>query len=159
MTETNKINGHCSGRREHRIFAFQVLYSLPFYASGKAVDLEDTFDIFAETSGIAREKENNFAWALVSGVLEHSDRLDEIIGEYSRNWKLGRIARVELSIIRLAVFEILCRHDIPNKVTLNEAVEIAKKFGDEHSKNFINGILDAVAKDMQNGKLGICPRH
>ncbi len=148
------------GRREQRIFAFQVLYCLPFQGTAQEPSLvQKTFDNFAQSNGISVEKEDNFAWNLVRGVVENLEILDSTVNSYSSNWKLGRIAKVELSIIRLAIFEILFLQDIPAKVTINEAVEIAKRFGDEHSKNFINGILDAVAKDAGNGKLGLCPQE
>ncbi len=154
----SKSRTRAPGRREQRIFAFKILYSLPFSPEAKTEDIQATFDSFAREHNIPEEKKDNFAWTLVAGVFKHKQKIDEIIGQYSKNWKVGRIARVELSIMRLAVFEILCQHDIPARVTMNEAVEIAKQYGDEHSKNFINGILDAVAKDAENGKLGPCPQ-
>ncbi|MFP4167903.1 MAG: transcription antitermination factor NusB [Desulfonatronovibrionaceae bacterium] len=157
--DQSKGRARPAGRREQRLFAFKILYSLPFCPERQPEDVLATFDSFALEHRVGAGDEKGFAWILVNGVVEHLDKIDEVIGRYSRNWKLDRIARVELAIMRLAVFEILCQHDIPAKVTMNEAVEIAKQFGDEHSKNFINGILDAVAKDAENGKLGPCPQN
>ncbi|MDY7001028.1 MAG: transcription antitermination factor NusB [Thermodesulfobacteriota bacterium] len=94
-----------------------------------------------------------FAWELVSGVWERVESLDKVIVRFSRHWKLKRIAKVELAILRLALFEMLFSKDTPPKVAINEAVELAKRFGDENSKNFVNGILDAAAKALEHGEI------
>jgi len=88
-------------------------------------------------------------------VWDNQREIDALIVRFSKNWKLSRIAKVELTILRLAVFEILYRPDIPLRVTLNEAIELAKRYGDENSRNFINGILDAIAKAVDNGEFEI----
>ncbi len=98
---------------------------------------------------------NTFAWSIIHGVWENLDDLDDIISQYSRNWKLKRIAKIELTILRLSVYEMRYCQDMPLKVAINEGVELAKKFGDGNSRNFVNGILDAVGKDIKNGKFGI----
>ncbi|MDD4648423.1 MAG: transcription antitermination factor NusB, partial [Desulfoplanes sp.] len=74
--------------------------------------------------------------------------LDTTIARFSKHCKLNRIAKIELTILRLAVFEMLHVPDVPVRVTINEAIELAKKFGDDNSRTFVNGILDAVAKDV-----------
>jgi transcription antitermination protein NusB len=71
--------------------------------------------------------------------------LDKIIKEQSINWSITRMTRVDLNILRIATFELLFRSDIPKNVTMNEAIEVAKKFGTEESSSFINGILDEIA--------------
>ena len=86
---------------------------------------------------------------------DNQREIDALIVRFSKNWKLSRIAKVELTILRLAVFEILNRSDIPLRVTLNEAIELAKRYGDENSRNFINGILDAIAKAVDSGEFEI----
>ena len=81
--------------------------------------------------------------------------IDALVVRFSKNWKLARIAKVELTILRLAVHEILSRPDIPLRVSLNEAIELSKRYGDENSRNFINGILDALAKAVDSGEFEI----
>lgn len=86
-----------------------------------------------------------FAEALVHGVAGEKALIDELIQKHSTNWKLERMARVDRNILRLAVYELLRRADVPVKVTLNEAVELGKKFGSEESSAFVNGVLDKIA--------------
>lgn len=86
-----------------------------------------------------------FAEQLVRGVAEHKDALDQLIAECSTNWKLPRMAVVDRNILRMAAFELRHVDDVPPKVTLNEAIEIAKRYGTADSSAFINGILDRVA--------------
>ena len=89
-----------------------------------------------------------FSDELVRGVLEHREAIDATISEKSKNWAISRMAKVDLSILRLAVYELLYRDDIPKNVTINEAIEVAKKFGTEDSPSFVNGILDEVASSL-----------
>jgi len=87
----------------------------------------------------------DFAEELVRGVRDNRKRIDGIISEKSKNWSLERMSRVDLCILRMAIFELLYRDDIPKNVTINEAIEVAKKFGAKDSPSFINGILDEVS--------------
>lgn len=87
----------------------------------------------------------DFAEDIVRGVTENRDLIDRKIIEKSKNWALPRMARVDLNILRMATFELLLRDDIPKNVTINEAIEVAKRFGTEDSPAFINGILDEIA--------------
>ncbi|MEW5773720.1 MAG: transcription antitermination factor NusB [Thermodesulfobacteriota bacterium] len=142
-------------RRGGRRRAFEVLYGLTFVPAESTQALEFAF---AETpraaDGDAGDRQD-FAWELVRGVWDQRGRLDEIIARFSRHWKIARIARIELTILRLALYEILHLPDVPPRVAINEAVELAKRFGDENSKNFVNGILDAVARAVDDGTLGV----
>ena len=81
----------------------------------------------------------------VSGVMEHLETIDQLLEDCSTNWKVARMARVDRNILRLAAFELRYRDDIPSRVTINEAVEIAKQYGEKDSGSFINGILDRIA--------------
>lgn len=89
-----------------------------------------------------------FADRLIEGVLEKQAELDEIIKRYTHNWELHRIASVDRNILRLAIYEIHFREDIPPVVSISEAIEIAKKFSTEQSGRFVNGILDKVRADV-----------
>jgi transcription antitermination protein NusB len=89
-----------------------------------------------------------FADPLIRGTLEHRDEADEIIRKHARNWDLHRIAAVDRNILRLAIYEMLHRDDIPPVVSINEAVDIAKKFSTQDSGKFVNGILDKVKGEL-----------
>jgi N utilization substance protein B len=161
------------GRRSGRRRAFEVLYGLCFAPpeggdTARAVALApearqeqdqdtppqacDPCDADADGRDSGREE---FARALVAGVWARRDDLDQTINRFSQHWKLARIARVELTILRVALYEMLYLDDIPLKVAINEAVELAKRYGDDNSKNFVNGILDAVARAVEHGELRV----
>ena len=88
-----------------------------------------------------------FADQLVEGVLAHREELDRIIGICATNWKVNRMPIVDRSILRAALYELFWMPDVPAKVTVNEAIELAKAFADDEAKGFVNGILDHVLKD------------
>ena len=92
----------------------------------------------------ARESIRDFSKKLVLGVWEKKQTLDKVISEASKNWRIERMALLDKSILRLAAFEIMFIEDIPPKVSLDEAVEIGKKFGSEDSGRYINGVLDNI---------------
>lgn len=94
------------------------------------------------------EQTVKFANDLTEGVLAQKDPIDLLITKYSEHWKINRMAAVDKNLLRLAIYEIKNFPDIPVKVTLNEAIEIAKKFGSEESGSFINGVLDKIAKEF-----------
>ena len=89
-----------------------------------------------------------FADPLIRGALEHRDESDVLIRKFSRNWDIPRIAAVDRNIMRLAIYEMLHREDIPPVVSINEAVDIAKRFSTQDSGKFINGILDSVKGEL-----------
>lgn len=82
-------------------------------------------------------------------LIENKDEVDNFINKHSKGWKLDRIGKVDLSIIRLAIVELLYREDIPFKVSINEAIELAKRYSNEDSPSFINGVLGSVLNDVQ----------
>ena len=85
-----------------------------------------------------------FAERLVTGVLEKKKELDALIGKYATNWKISRMPIVDRNILRAGVYELLWMDDVPAKVTVNEAIELAKSFGDDDASKFVNGVLDQV---------------
>ena len=144
-----------SPRRAERSLAFQVLYSLTFTP---ATTLQDVVRAFrkAPEQGEATEKTNipeGFAWELVEGVWTNMADIDAQLTSFSQNWRIERMGKVEITILRLALYEILFRNDVPPKVAINEAVELSKQFGDDGSRGFVNGILDAAAKALEAGNL------
>ena len=126
-------------RRRSRELAIKVLFHLEFSKDDPA----EAFDLICNDFG-APEGVKPFSKELVLGVCAYLKELDGLIGETSENWRLERIAKVDRSILRLAVYELLHRDDIPPKVSINEAVDLGKKFGTEESGAFINGILDKI---------------
>jgi N utilization substance protein B len=126
-------------RRKAREVALQVLYALDVQktAPDEAVTLFwGNFD--------APEEAQQFSSLLIEGAWSHREQIDALISGSSENWSMGRMARVDKSILRMAVFEMLYCPDIPPKVTLNEAIDLGKVYGSENSGSFINGILDAL---------------
>jgi len=126
-------------RRKAREVALQVLYSLNFVD----LDVEKALELFWGNF-VAPKAAKEFAATLVTGTWNHREELDRLIGDCSDNWSLGRMSKVDISILRMSVFEFLYCEDIPPKVTINEAVDLGKMFGSENSGSFINGILDAL---------------
>ena len=126
-------------RRRARELAIQVLFHLEFSPD----DPSEAFDLICENFD-ARKSIRDFSKKLVLGVCEEKKTLDKVISEASKNWRIERMARLDKSILRLAAFEIMFIEDIPPKVSLDEAVEIGKKFGGEDSGRYINGVLDNI---------------
>ena len=108
---------------------------------GRAIEL---YWEYLGEPGDARE----LATQLARGCAEHQETIDERIRGASKHWRIDRMARVDRNILRLGTFELLYRDDIPRRVTLNEAVELAKRFGAEGSAGFVNGVLDRIAGDL-----------
>jgi N utilization substance protein B len=104
----------------------------------------DDFWDFCPVKANVRE----FAEPLISGMVEHLDKIDERIRKYCENYNLNRISAVDRNVLRLAIYEMLYRDDIPPVVSINEAIELAKTFGGTESGKFVNGILDRVRKDL-----------
>jgi N utilization substance protein B len=127
-------------RRKGRELALQALYQIEMTddASAAAVDL---FLRHFEGNPPAKE----FARRLVSGVVSQRVEIDQLIERCTDNWKLSRLAKVDLVILRMATYELVFCSDIPTTVSLDEAIEIGKRFGTDDSANFINGVLDQVA--------------
>lgn len=148
--------GKANTRHGGREKAFQVLYGLTFSPATTEEEVRRAFLATPEAparEGAAEPQAAGFAWELVEGVWRNGPALDAIIDRYARNWRVDRMGRVELALLRLAVFELAFRKDVPPKVAINEALELGGQFGEGKAKNFINGILDAVARALENGSL------
>lgn len=129
-------------RRESRELALQILYALD---ANPSVGIRETLQTFREEQADVLSRVREFAEGLVQGVQEHRDVIDAAIKARSKNWTLVRMPRVDLNVMRMATYELMFRQDIPKKVSINEAIEIARKFGDKESPAFVNGILDEIA--------------
>ena len=126
-------------RRESRETALQLLYALDITRVNVREMLRDGW-----TEKMLSPEIRDFTTALVTGVIERRDEIDACIQECSTNWSLERIGLVERNILRFAIYELCFLPDIPPNVTINEAVEVAKKYGTDEAPAFINGILDRV---------------
>jgi N utilization substance protein B len=132
-------------RRKAREASLQMLYQMD--VSG--VSAERAIRLFWDTLGADEEDETrDFANEIVRGYAAKSAAIDETIRSVSQHWRLERMARVDRNILRLGVYELLELKDVPRKVTLNEAVELAKRYGDENSPSFVNGVLDRIAAEL-----------
>ena len=127
-------------RRESRELALQMLYALDSNAS---VGPREMLQMFREEQPVS-DRLRLFAEELVQGALEQRPTIDAAIKARSKNWSLSRMPKVDLNIMRLATYELMFRGDIPKKVSINEAIEIARRFGDKDSPAFVNGILDEI---------------
>lgn len=132
-------------RTKARECALQILYAMDIaklpVEHGVANFWDDHSSVTKEIRGFTEE--------LVKGVYKNIERIDKTISGSATNWTLKRMAVVDRNILRFATYELLFRDDIPPKVTINEAVDIAKKFGDANSGKFVNGILDKIGKESK----------
>ena len=134
-------------RRRARELAIQVLFHLEFNPG----DQDDSFDLVCEHFSPPNDI-RSFSRELFRGIYGKKEELDRLIRESSRHWRLERMSYVDRNILRLAIFEILYMEDIPPKVSIDEAVELGKKYGTEESGAFINGILDHIYNYLLNRK-------
>ena len=128
-------------RREARELALQMLYALD---SNSSAGLRETLQTFREEQVEITGRVREFAEGLVQGVQAQRAVIDEAIRVRSKNWSLSRMPRVDLNVMRLAAYELMFRSDIPKKVSINEAIEIVRRYGDKESPAFVNGILDEI---------------
>ncbi|MBN2652851.1 MAG: transcription antitermination factor NusB [Spirochaetales bacterium] len=137
-------------RRQSRIIALQSLYS--YEISRPNLDSLLTFEWLDEGEGAKDKDLLFFASILIRGTVENLSEIDSIIVQQLDHWSLDRIPKVDLSILRLATYELMFHEEIPGRVTFNEAVELAKEFGTDESYKFVNGVLDGISKKFKNEK-------
>jgi len=128
-------------RRKAREHALQVLYQIDLAGLEPAPALE----LFCEHFE-AGKKSMPYTRRLVQGVVDHRQEFDAMIGRHAKNWRPERMSVIDRNILRLALYELCYQSDVPERVVINEAIEVAKRFGNEESGPFINGILDAIRK-------------
>ena len=130
-------------RREAREAVFSLLFETEFRSD------EDTAEIFATSCEERELIPDEYIKNTYYGIQEHKSELDEKIAAHARGWKTERLTRVSRSILRLAVYEMLYCKEIPTSVSLNEAIELAKKFEDEKARPFINGVLNSIKSETE----------
>ena len=136
-------------RRASREVALRALYQVDV---GKMAP-EEALD-FSEAERHYSEETRQFARELVLGCIQHLARIDEIIESHARDWTLSRMAHIDRNVLRLAVFEILFRPDVPDSVAVDEAVELAKKYSTAESGRFVNGVLGNLVRTVEAEQAG-----
>lgn len=137
-------------RTRGREIALQVLYQLDLNAGQAPAD----FATFIERRLQAEPKLWDFARGLVKGVRDNQTRIDSAITTVAENWRMDRMAAIDRNILRLGAYELLCCADIPDKVAINEALELAKRYSTAQSSKFVNGVLDRMKVMNAAQKLG-----
>ena len=130
-------------RHTGRELALKALYQIDIRGEVSNTDLALFFESFA------RERTDAFALRLVDGASRERELIDAIVADVLEHWSLTRLSRIDHNILRLAVYELLRMQDIPARVTIDEAIELAKTYGDQDSSRFINGVLDQVAERLK----------
>lgn len=159
--DISKNNIKLEPRATTRNHILNIIFQIPFHSKD---DIKEILNNYYETIEYEKEMElnqdanfktfkinKNIIENQVFDLIENLDKIDDIINKNSIGWKLERIDKVELSILRLAIFEMIFDENVPNKVAINEAVELAKEYSIENSYKFINGILANIEKENLNG--------
>lgn len=124
--------------------AFKLIYSLEIQ---KVEDIQDQIELYFESNNIKEQEAKNYIEDAITGIEKHQEEiLKDIEMNLKDDWKLSRISKMDLAILKLAIYEIKFS-DVPYKVSINEAVELAKKYGEDKSKNFVNGVLASIVKE------------
>ncbi|MGB5750062.1 MAG: transcription antitermination factor NusB [Desulfobacterales bacterium] len=131
-------------RRQARELAMQALFYMDMRKDASEEMLEDFCGCFCPS-----KKSRPFLIKLVTGVLETKGRIDALVERFSQNWQISRMSCVDRNVMRIAVYEMLYCDDIPPKVSINEAIDIGKKFGTQESGAFINGIMDSIRGSLE----------
>ena len=136
-------------RTRARECALKVLYAMDIKKEGCKRVLAD----FWSRDQAPEKQVKEFAEILVKGISKNISDINQMIAGYATNWNIKRMATIDRNILRMATYEILFMEDVPAKVSINEAVDLAKKFGDKDSGKFVNGILDKICKTQAKDKL------
>lgn len=129
------------GRRLSREMALKVLFQIDLVSTNIEETLKYTFE-----NGKLSDEVKEFTLLLVKGVMSNISEIDKAINSYTKNWSLERITNIDRNILRMAIYEILYLKNIPKSVSINEAVELAKKYGTKSSFSFVNGVLGKIDK-------------
>lgn len=135
-------------RREQREHVFKLLFMTQFNSEE---EMAEQISLYFDGLEVPDEDSRKVIRERCENVLAHLEEIDGILNEYSHGWKTGRMSRVDLSALRLAVYEMKYEEDVPVGVAINEAVEIAKRFGGETSGSFVNGVLGKIASGRKDG--------
>jgi len=150
-------------RRRGRELALKIIYSLKdqnismgdvlgdFWANFRFAE-DQLGEALDEADAPVHPEVRRFAEELATGVFSNLGEIDRVIEEFSTNWALDRMARVDKALLRLATFELICRPDVPSSVVINEAIEVGKRYGTKETPAFVNGILDKISRTRRPSK-------
>ena len=130
-------------RTELREHIFKMLYQIEFHGAG---EMQEPLRLYLDALGHATEDDKAYMQNKYGAVAGRLPEIDKLLNENTQGWKTKRMNKVDLAILRLAVYEMAWDEDIPTKVAINEAVELAKRFGGDDSPSFVNGVLGKVAR-------------
>jgi N utilization substance protein B len=147
-------------RRQGRELAIKILYCLDHADVGLEAALDLFWNSFRFGNDVLGETQDDdrasvpadarqFAETLARGVFSHREQIDRVIDEFSTNWSLERMARVDLAILRMATYELLFLPEVPTSVVINEAVEVGKRYGTGDTPAFVNGLLDKISRNYR----------
>lgn len=136
-------------RKVAREVAFKIVFELAFQKDEEAAKLYEKMLEASEEKIELTEEDNTYVNEIINGIQVNENSIDEKIKMYLKDWSFERISKIDLAILRLAIYEIIYRKDIPCKVSVNEAVELAKIFSEDSSPAFINGILAEILKENE----------
>lgn len=151
-------------RRLAREIAVQSLYQMEMNAVGSkdaiAICIEEAEQDNEANLEVSKDKISpDYIQELVEGTDYNKKYIDDILSVYLKGWKMDRLSRVDRQVLRLAVYEMIYRDDIPPKVVINEAIELAKNFGTEESGKFVNGVLGKMVKELDDIKVKLQVKH
>ena len=142
-----------ANRHLARTLAMQALFEWDFHGKSSVEDAMERMEYNLEAFAPAPDEEG-FATNTVKGVLDHIKEIDTLISSYATDWPIEQITIVDRNILRVGIYELKFNSEIPSKVAINEAIEIAKKYGGEASGRFVNGVLGAIYKELEKeGKI------
>lgn len=131
-------------RTQARIFALQVLYQVDITGDDPNIALDNFWQSMEDS---VEEQVREFTGELVRGTIDNLEAIDKQISDYAANWHIKRMAVIDRNVLRLSCYELLFRSDIPPKVSINEAVDLAKKYSGPEAGKFVNGILDKIKSE------------
>lgn len=133
-------------RRKAREYALKILYMIDIRKENYTSLMNEFWENIKEN-----EKVKDFSNEIVKGVMENIEKIDKIISDVSLNWEIERMSYIDRNILRIGTYEIIFKNDIPHPVSINEAIEISKEYGDADSPKFINGILHKIKEIAEKG--------
>lgn len=133
-------------RRRVREHIFTLLFQKEF---AQPDEEQERIDLYFEQHSNMKEEDKNFILEEIQGIFQKLDKIDQLLSNYSKGWKIERMSKVDLAILRVAVYEMYYREDIPKSVAINEAIELAKKYSSDEAPPFINGILGKISSSVE----------
>lgn len=135
----------CITRREAREYAFALLFAKTFNPDEP---VDEFYRTELENAEIEFGDQIDYVQSVLFGVADRSAEIDELISKHAEGWSVGRLAKVTLSVMRLCIYEMMAVNDVPKRVALNEAVELAKKYGEDNAPAYINGVLNTISHKL-----------